>query len=71
MGRGGVFEVIYKKHRSDELTSTADAPNPKDFAHLQLLPRGHQWISPHYLQVSIGHLLEALGAFNVFWDGLD
>ena len=27
----------------------------------QLLPRGHQWIPPHYLQVSIGHPLEALG----------
>ena len=27
----------------------------------QLLPRGHQWISPHYSQVSIGHPLEALG----------
>ena len=30
----------------------------------QLLPRGHQWISPHYLQISIKHPLEALGMFN-------
>ena len=29
----------------------------------QVLPRGHQWISPHNLQVSIGHPLEALGRY--------
>ena len=38
----------------------------------QLLPRGHEWISPHYLQVSIGHPLEALGIHHeqkVFLEG--